>query len=70
MKRLQTILLTLVLSVAMLAPEFSMLPAAYAQDQTPALEQTAGEAEAFLENGTADLIGLGRCILNGTWKES
>ena len=20
--------------------------------------------------GTADLIGLGRCILNGTWKES
>ena len=32
--------------------------------------QTAGEAEAFLENGTADLIGLGRCILNGTWKES
>ena len=32
--------------------------------------QTAGEAEAFLEDGTADLIGLGRCILNGTWKES
>ena len=31
---------------------------------------TAQEAEAFLENGTADLIGLGRCILNGTWKES
>ena len=32
--------------------------------------QTAGEAEAFLDDGTADLIGLGRCILNGTWKES
>ena len=31
---------------------------------------TAQEAEAFLEDGTADLIGLGRCILNGTWKES
>ena len=31
---------------------------------------TAQEAESFLENGTADLIGLGRCILNGAWKES
>lgn len=51
MKRFQTILLTLLLSVAMLAPEFSMLPAAYAQDQTPALEQTAGEAEGI---GAAD----------------
>lgn len=46
MKRIRTILLTLVLSVSMLAPEFSMLPAAYAQDAAPAVEQSADAAGA------------------------
>ena len=31
--------------------------------------KTAEEAESFLADGSADLIGLGRCILNGTWQK-
>ena len=58
MKRIRVVLLTLVLSVSMLAPEFAMLPAVYAQDETPALTQTvdiAEDAEAPAATEAADL---------------
>lgn len=41
MKKIRVFLLTLVLSISMLAPEFSMLPAAYAQDVAPAATAAA-----------------------------
>ena len=40
MKKLSTILLTLVLSVSMLAPDFSLLTPVFATNETPAVEQT------------------------------
>jgi len=53
MKRIRVALLTLVLSISMLVPEFSMLPAVYAQDETPAVTQSvdsAADAEAPAES--------------------
>ena len=46
MKKISTILLTLVLSISMLVPGFSMLPAAYAEGENPAaaIESTDGAA--------------------------
>ena len=41
MRKIRVILLTLILSISMLAPELSMIPAAYAQDETPAVTQSA-----------------------------
>ncbi|MBR2654449.1 MAG: CotH kinase family protein [Lachnospiraceae bacterium] len=46
MKKIRVAILTLVLSISMLAPEFSMLPAVYADDGAPAVEQSADGAEA------------------------
>ena len=48
MKRIRVLLLTLVLSISMLAPEFSMLPAAYADDEAPAVtnEQPVPEEQS------------------------
>ena len=40
MKKIRIVLLTLVLCITMLAPEFSMLPAVYAEDKTPAPSAT------------------------------
>ena len=40
MKKIRIVLLTLVLCITMLAPEFSMLPAVYAGDKTPAPSAT------------------------------
>ena len=45
MKKIRVIILTLILSISMLAPELSLIPAAYAQDETPALTQSIGSAE-------------------------
>ena len=66
MKRLRVILLTLALTVSMLAPEFAMLPAAYAEDGSPAVEQsvdgteTAGDTEdpATETTGSYDLLQM------------
>ena len=66
MKRIRVALLTLVLSISMLVPEFSMLPAVYAQEETPAVTQSvdsAADAEAPAatkaavdESGSYDMI--------------
>ena len=45
MKKIRVIILTLILSISMLAPELSLIPAAYAQDETPALSQSIESAE-------------------------
>ena len=46
MKRIRVLLLTLALTLSMLAPEFAMFPAAYAEDGQPAVEQSADGIEA------------------------
>ena len=66
MKRIRVALLTLVLSISMLVPEFSMLPAVYAQEETPAVTQSVDSAEgaeapaarkaAVDESGSYDMI--------------
>lgn len=61
MRKIRVILLTLILSISMLAPELSMIPAAYAQDETPAVTQSAdntGDAastDAGTGSGAGDL---------------
>lgn len=59
MKKVHALLLTLVLSVSMLVPEFAMLPAAYAEDQTPALTQSVenDEVNAAASEPAADNQG-------------
>lgn len=54
MKRIRVMVMTLVLSVAMLVPEFSMLPAAYAQNETAALTQPAVSLEGSETAADAD----------------
>jgi len=56
MKRIRALLLTLVLSVSLLAPEFSMLPAAYAYDEPPVVtnEQSEGAADATAAGSEAE----------------
>ena len=60
MKRIRVIILTLVLSITMLAPEFSMLPAAYAEDKTPApsLTQSADSVGAAAAPAAAETAAL------------
>lgn len=54
MKRIRVILLTLVLSISMLAPEFSMFPAAFAEDgaQAIATAESAAAAAGYAGNST------------------
>ena len=54
MRKIRVILLTLILSISMLAPELSMIPAAYAQDETPALTQSAENTGAVNDAAGAD----------------
>ncbi len=54
MRKIRVILLTLILSISMLAPELSMIPAAYAQDETPALTQSAENTDAVNDAAGAD----------------
>ena len=57
MKKIRVLLLTLVLSVSLLAPEFSMLPAVYADDETPAAilnEELSDSAEAAGSEAAAE----------------
>ena len=61
MRKIRVILLTLILSISMLAPELSMIPAAYAQDETPAVTQSsdntgdAASTDAGTGSGAGDL---------------
>ena len=67
MRKIRVILLTLILSISMLAPELSMIPAAYAQDETPAVTQSAdntGDA-AGTDAGTGSGAGAFRDSRHG-----
>lgn len=58
MKRIRVLILTLVLSISMLAPEFSVLQTAYAEEGTPAVEQSNdGDETPQVQTGDPEEAG-------------